>query len=53
MGNAFVTGSFTNTIAFGSKTLLTAGGSDLFLAKIGPTGTFLPGPTTEYLWHVD
>ena len=41
--NLLVTGSFSGTIDFGSGTnaLTSAGGSDLFIAKIGPTGTAL------------
>jgi hypothetical protein len=34
-GNGFLTGSFkSNTLAFGNTTLINAGGSDIFLAKI-------------------
>jgi hypothetical protein len=33
-GDVYITGSFTTSITFGSKTLTTAGGTDIFIAKL-------------------
>jgi PKD repeat protein len=40
-GNTFVGGNFYATADFGGTTLTSAGGSDWFLAKYGPTGSLL------------
>jgi hypothetical protein len=40
-GNVFVTGSFTGTAAFGSTSLSSAGGADVFVAKLDGNGNFL------------
>jgi hypothetical protein len=37
-GNRYVTGGFSLTAKFGNKTLASAGGTDIFLAKFGPSG---------------
>ena len=37
-GNRYVTGGFSLTAKFGNKTLISAGGTDIFLAKFGPSG---------------
>lgn len=41
MGNHYVTGSFTNTVSLGSLTLSSAGGRDIFIAKLNSSGGFL------------
>jgi hypothetical protein len=38
-GNVLLTGVFANKIDFGQKTLMTAGGNDLFVAKLDSGGT--------------
>jgi Beta-propeller repeat len=38
LGNVFVTGNFSGTINFGGGTLMSAGGDDIFLAKLDPNG---------------
>jgi hypothetical protein len=38
-GNVFVVGAFSGTLSFGALTLTSAGLSDIFVAKLGPTGT--------------
>jgi len=41
-GNAFMVGAFTGfTVAFGTTTLTTVGGGDIFIVKYSPTGTVL------------
>jgi FlgD Ig-like domain/Beta-propeller repeat len=40
-GNIFVTGNFTGTVSFGGASLVSAGGSDIFLAKYSPNGAHL------------
>ncbi|TXT50725.1 MAG: BNR repeat-containing protein [Limisphaerales bacterium] len=40
-GNAFVTGTFTGTAAFGTNALASAGQSDIFVAKYDGTGRLL------------
>jgi hypothetical protein len=37
-GNRYVTGGFSLTAKFGHKTLVSAGGTDIFLAKFGSSG---------------
>jgi hypothetical protein len=37
-GNVIIAGSFSGTLAFGAITLLSAGASDIFVAKFGPDG---------------
>ncbi|HLJ26644.1 MAG TPA: SBBP repeat-containing protein [Candidatus Angelobacter sp.] len=37
-GNRYVTGGFSLTARFGNKTLASAGGTDIFLAKFGSSG---------------
>lgn len=37
-GRVFVTGRFADTVTIGSETLVSAGGTDLYLAELGPTG---------------
>ena len=38
-GNIFLTGSFSGSVDFGTGTLVSAGSSDIFLAKYSSTGT--------------
>ena len=40
-GNSYVLGQFTGTVTLGSTTLVSAGDTDLFLAKLDPAGTYL------------
>jgi hypothetical protein len=40
-GNIYVYGAFENEIAFGAVNLVSAGGQDLFLAKLDPDGNVL------------
>ncbi len=40
-GNILVTGFFRETVAFGASTLTSAGYSDIFVAKLSPTGSWL------------
>lgn len=40
-GNVIVAGSFSGSIDFGGGALVSAGGSDLFVAKFGPDGAHL------------
>jgi hypothetical protein len=40
-GNIFVTGTFQGTVDFGGGNRVSAGGTDIFLAKYGPDGTHL------------
>jgi hypothetical protein len=40
-GNSYVTGFFNGTATFGTTTLTSAGGSDIFVAKYDSTGTVL------------
>jgi pimeloyl-ACP methyl ester carboxylesterase len=40
-GNIYVTGSFSGTAQFGSTTLVSAGNSDIYVAKLNPNGVFL------------
>jgi gliding motility-associated-like protein len=40
-GNAYVAGSFEQTVMFGSSTLISQGGADVFLAKFDPQGQLL------------
>ena len=40
-GNVFVTGSFNGTVDFGGGALVSAGATDIILAKYSPTGTQL------------
>ena len=39
-GNTYITGYFSGSVAFGSTTLVSAGGQDIFLAKYDNTGSF-------------
>jgi hypothetical protein len=39
-GSAIITGQFENSATFGDTTLTSAGGGDVFVAKISPTGSF-------------
>ena len=39
-GSALVTGYFRNSITFGSTTLTSAGGDDIFVAKVDASGTY-------------
>jgi hypothetical protein len=39
--NVLIAGSFKNSISFGSVTLTSAGGSDIFLVKLNPNGTVI------------
>src|SRR5215475_14318515 len=41
LGNQYVTGSFSASAQFGSQTLDSQGGADVFLAKYGPGGHLL------------
>lgn len=40
-GNSYITGSFSNTVSFGSINLTSAGYSDIFVAKTDASGNFL------------
>jgi len=40
-GNSYVVGSFQGTVAFGTTNLSSAGGHDIFLAKLNPQGAFV------------
>ena len=40
-GSSIVTGAFEGTATFGSTTLTSAGGMDLFVAKVGPSGSYV------------
>jgi len=40
-GNLYITGSFTNTVTFGSTTLTSDGGDDIYVAKWSPTAGFM------------
>lgn len=39
-GNVYVTGSFSDTATFGTTTLISGGGTDLFVAKLTPAGAY-------------
>jgi hypothetical protein len=40
-GNVWLTGSFTGSVSFGGNTHTSAGGTDLFVLKLAPSGTVL------------
>jgi hypothetical protein len=40
-GDVIITGSFQGTVDFGGGPLTSQGGTDIFLAKFGPTGAYL------------
>ena len=40
-GNAYITGKFENTMAFGITTLTSSGNEDIFIAKLSRSGTWL------------
>ncbi len=40
-GNVFITGYFDSTIAFDSTRLISAGGTDVFIAKYDPDGVLI------------
>lgn len=40
-GSAYVVGSFTRTISFGSTVLASNGGYDLFIARVSPSGSWV------------
>jgi hypothetical protein len=40
-GNSYVTGYFAGTATFGSFTLVSAGGMEIFVAKVDPDGNYL------------
>jgi hypothetical protein len=40
-GNSFVVGYFSGTATFGAYTLASAGGTDVFIAKLDPQGNYL------------
>ena len=40
-GNTYVTGSFFGTATFGSQTLTSSGGYDIFAAKLDPSGNWI------------
>jgi hypothetical protein len=40
-GNIFIVGSFIGQASFGTTTLVSTGGSNLFVAKLDPNGSFL------------
>jgi hypothetical protein len=40
-GNSYLAGYFTGTLALGTTNLVSAGGDDIFVAKISPAGTVL------------
>ncbi len=41
LGNSYLVGSFKGAATFGSTTLISAGGDDIFLAKLNPQGDLL------------
>jgi len=40
-GNTYVTGMFQGTVSFGSRILTASGASEIFVAKLSPTGNWL------------
>lgn len=40
-GNVYVTGTFSGTVSFGNFTLISEGGSDMFVAKLTSAGNYL------------
>src|SRR4051812_48518903 len=40
-GNTYVTGSFADTVSFGTIHLMTDNSADVYVAKLSPTGTWL------------
>ncbi len=40
-GNSYLAGFFTGTLALGTTNLVSAGGDDIFVAKVSPAGTVL------------
>lgn len=40
-GNSYTTGYFRGTVAFGSTTLISSGGDDIYVAKLDAAGNFL------------
>ena len=40
-GNIYIVGSFGGTASFGSTTLTSSGGNDIFLSKLSSTGLYL------------
>ncbi len=55
-GSAIVTGQFTGTVVFGA-TSLTASGTDVFVAKVNSSGSFVwaaraGGSSTDKAWYV-
>lgn len=40
-GNCYATGSFSATVGFGSTTLTSSGGADIFITKVGTNGNWL------------
>jgi hypothetical protein len=40
-GNVLVTGAFSGMVSFGGSTLMSAGSTDIFVAKLGPDGSHI------------
>ncbi|HKR07335.1 MAG TPA: T9SS type A sorting domain-containing protein [Bacteroidia bacterium] len=56
-GNFYITGAFRNTITFGSTTLISPGGFDIFVAKYDSSGNVLWGKRAgngkqDYGWSI-
>lgn len=56
-GNVYFTGLFAGTVAFGSTTLTSAGGTDIFIAKLDTDGNWLwarraGGPNYEHAYGI-
>lgn len=57
-GNSFTTGQFAGTVTFGTTTLTSAGGADIFVTKTSPSGealwaTQFGSTSTDMGWAVD
>src|SRR5262249_11831889 len=57
VGNIYVAGYFSGTVAFGTITLTSAGGFDAYIAKMDPSGDFtwvsqLGGASADYAYGV-
>ena len=45
LGNTFVTGAFDTALSFGGPTRVSAGGQDVFVVQLSPTGAFTSSST--------